>query len=115
VETWATWNLARWDPHTYQRIQIPQIPSQIFDNQPLSGFKIERMVRRYVTSNVLWRLVDPRGFEVELHSDNLDYLIEKVGFLKGGEIPTRCIWGRSGAKNWLVPEGTEEWDFLNIK
>ncbi len=87
----------------------PKIPPQIFKNEPLNGFRLVNMVRRYETKNVLWRIEDPRGFQLELSSDNLSYLITEQGIGKGGEIFSPCIWARIGAQNYLVPENTEIW------
>ncbi len=87
----------------------PVIPSVIIKNEALRGFRLAKMIRRYETSNVLWRLEDPRGFQLELSSDNLSYLITEQGIAKGGEITAPCIWARIGSQNYLVPENTELW------
>jgi len=87
----------------------PKIPAETFKNEPLRGFRVVNMVRRYETSNVLWRVEDPRGFQLELSSDNLSYLITEQGIGKGGEILAPCIWARIGSQNYLVPACSELW------
>jgi hypothetical protein len=86
-----------------------KIPAEIFKNEPLRGFRVANMVRRYETSNVVWRVEDPRGFQLELSSDNLAYLLSEQGIGKGGEIFAPCLWARIGAQNYLVPVNTELW------
>lgn len=82
------------------------IPTITVDNDKLSGFRIDDMRRRMTTSNVVWRVEDPRGFQLELSSPNLSYIIEEVGLLPGGQIPGQCVWGRVGNLNWLIPVNT---------
>ena len=103
-----------WDPVTRTQIQKPSIPTETIDNLVLSGFKIAKMVRRYETSNVVWRIVDPRGFELEIASQCLAYIIEDVGIGAGGIIEVPCVWGRLGPKNWLVPQNSEYWKELGL-
>jgi hypothetical protein len=87
-----------------------QIPAVIVDNVPVSGFKITDDVRRiyWGGGNVVWRVEDPRGFELEMSSQNLMAIIQTVGISAGGEIPGKCVWARDGANNVLLHESTEE-------
>lgn len=80
-----------------------------FDNEAISGFRIESHETRYVTSNVVWRIIDPRGFKCEIYSGNMEAIMLH-GHIEKGEIKSRCIWGREGGKNILLPEGTPEFD-----
>jgi len=65
---------------------------QVYDNSPMRGFKIENSVSRDSTSNKLWRILDPRGFELEITTACLEIIIMEAGILKGGEIPAACSW-----------------------
>ena len=65
---------------------------EIWDNAPMRGFKIERSVSRYSTSNKLWRILDPRGVEFEITTGCLEELIMEAGVMKGGEIDAPCQW-----------------------
>jgi hypothetical protein len=80
------------------------------DNVPVSGFKITDEIRRvyWGGGNVVWRVEDPRGFELEMSSQNLMAIIQTVGLQAGGEIPGKCVWARDGANNVLLHESTEE-------
>lgn len=82
-------------------------------NEPLSGFLIAKSVKRTSSwngGNVVWRIEDPRGFEWEIPSANLAQIIAQTGISAGGTINGRCIIGRLGAINILIPEGTDLWD-----
>lgn len=65
---------------------------QIWDNVPLNGFRIDKSVSRYSTSNKLWRILDPRGFQFEISTLCLEQIIEDAGIRKGGEIDGKCVW-----------------------
>lgn len=89
----------RWEnvPGTLTNLQVqfadwadPQ--PQVYNNTPMRGFKIENSVSRYSTSNKLWRILDPRGFELEISTGCLENIIMEAGILKGGEIDAPCAW-----------------------
>ncbi len=63
----------------------------IVANIPMEGFKIQRSVSRYSTSNKLWRILDPRGFELEITTGTMEDLI-LGGEIKNGLIVGPCIW-----------------------
>lgn len=63
----------------------------IINNVPSSGFKIVTSVSRASTSNKLWRILDPRGFLLEISCDNLEEIIAK-GAIENGEIIGNCQW-----------------------
>ena len=91
----------------YPRLYHPALSPIDIVNIPTPGFKISNnVIRRYSTSNVLWRVEDPRGFELEIASENLNYLIQEQGIAKDGLIEARCVWVRVGANNYLIPEHT---------
>ncbi len=78
-----------------QLVQIHRLADPqpaIWDNVPTEGFKIENSVSRYSTSNKLWRVSDPRGFEFEITTACLETIINDVGILKGGMIDAKCVW-----------------------
>lgn len=68
----------------------------IWKNTPLSGFKIQKSVTRYSTSNKLWRVLDPRGVEFEISTSVLEQIIEDATILKGGIIDAKCAWMGNG-------------------
>jgi hypothetical protein len=82
---------------------------QVVKNEPVEGFEIAKSVRRYGWSgsgNVVWRITDPRGYDLEISSDNFASIISCVDMEKG-KIKGKCVWGREGAKNVLLPEVSE--------
>lgn len=89
------------------------IPAINVKNEPLDGFKVAESVKRtggWNSGNVVWRIEDPRGFEWEIPSPNLAQIITQTGISAGGVINGRCIIGRLGSTNILIPEGTDLWD-----
>ena len=79
------------------------------DNVPLEGFEVAKSVRRSGWSgsgNVVWRVADPRGFELEISSDNFARVIDCTT-IENGKILGKCLWGRDGGKNILLPELSE--------
>lgn len=71
-------------------------------NEPMSGFILLTSERRHRTSNVVWRILDPRGFVLEITSENLEQII-RVCTIEEGEITVPCLWGRHGSTNVLLP------------
>lgn len=89
-----------------------KLPPQNIKNEPFDGFKIAKSVKRmgWNGGNVVWRIEDPRGFEWEIPSSNLVQIIIQTGISAGGVINGRCMIGRLGSTNILIPEGTDLWD-----
>jgi hypothetical protein len=85
------------------------IPPQTLENKLLIGFSLVQSIKRYARfggGNVVWRIADPRGFELEISSANLAEIM-RTSTIEKGEIQSRCIWGRNGADNVLIPEESE--------
>jgi hypothetical protein len=79
----------------------------VLDNVPMAGFRLVRNVSRYSTSNVVWRVMDPRGFELEISSSNMSMLLQTSDIHKG-VIQTECVWARGGGNgNVLVSVDSE--------
>lgn len=97
---------------------------RVLGNEPLDGFEIARSVRRSGWSgsgNVLWRIQDPRGFELEITSENFASMLD-CSTLINGVIQDKCVWGRDGSKNVLLPvssdpykEATKHTTLVNTK
>lgn len=90
---------SRWDPDgkgghievLTETLVDEKLQPRIIDNIPLDGFRITKSVSRYSTSNKLWRILDPRGFELEITSANLEELILN-GVIVDGWISGQCQW-----------------------
>jgi len=82
---------------------------RILDNALTEGFEVAKSVRRCGwngSGNVVWRIADPRGFELEISSDNFARVID-CATIVNGVIQGKCIWGRDGSKNILLPEASD--------
>jgi hypothetical protein len=91
---------------------VPGVPkTSVMANEPRAGFKITDDIKRvyWGGGNVVWRVLDPVGFELEIQSRNLMAIIQSCGINEGGEIPGRCVWGRSGGDNILLHESSDEY------
>ena len=78
----------------------------IHDNTPLTGFYVGSSVARWSTSNKLFRVKDPRGFTVEIPTDNLSTLLHHTTVVKG-VVQEACCWGREGNNHILLPINSE--------
>ncbi len=98
VDDWAQRNY-------YGANREVKLPASTFPNKPLSGFKFGSSVRHgggWGQGNVKWRIEDPRGFELEISSPNLQQIME-ISTIEKGEILDKCVWGRLGSENILIP------------
>lgn len=76
------------------------------DNSPEKGFYIGSSVSRGSTSNKLFRVKDPRGFVVEVPTDNIATLLHLCAVDKG-VVQEECVWGREGNNHILLPVNSE--------
>lgn len=94
----------------------PRRAGQVYPNELAPGFEIAKSVRRsgWNGGNVVWRIVDPRGFELEIPSANLASILD-CSTVVNGVIQERCIWGRDGSTNILLPENSEPYqEFVKL-
>lgn len=80
---------------------------RIIDNTPTRGFKLLEVATRYRTNNKLFRVQDPRGFELEISADCLLELAQNSTIVKG-EIIEECVWAQHNGV-WLMPTSSEEY------
>lgn len=78
----------------------------VSDNTPTTGFYVGSSVSRWSTSNKLFRVKDPRGFTVEIPTDNLATLLHHTTVVKG-VVTESCVWGREGNNHILLPVNSE--------
>lgn len=97
---------------------IPYVDSKpeagiYLDNTPVAGFYIGSSVCRWSTSNKLFRVLDPRGFTVEVPTDNIATLLHHCTVVHG-VVQEECVWGREGNSHILLPVNSEPYlDTLN--
>lgn len=76
------------------------------ENSPAEGFYIGSSVSRWSTSNKLFRVKDPRGFVVEVPTDNIATLLHLCTVVSG-VVQEECVWGREGNNHILLPVNSE--------
>lgn len=88
----------------------------IFDNEPTSGFVLNKKVGDYSTG---WnhrksyvRVYDPRNFEFEISIENLLYILENTSSIKGKGLEGDFIYGWDGKDLILIP--TDSPDYKEI-
>lgn len=74
ADQWAT---------PYRSSTAPAMEPIYVSNEPRTGFRMVTNVSRYSTSNVVWRIMHPDGFEFEITSDNLCDLLETNTIIEG--------------------------------
>lgn len=92
---------------TVDRWSNDKSESRIIENKPTRGFKLLQVVSRYSTQNKLFRVLDPRGFELEISADNL-LDVALVSTIVRGEIIEECVWGQDTSIR-LIPGSSEEY------
>lgn len=78
----------------------------IIDNTPTKNIYVGCSVSRWSTSNKLFRVTDPRGFTVEIPTDNLATLLHHTTVIKG-VVQEECVWGKDGNNHVLLPINSE--------
>jgi hypothetical protein len=79
--------------------ELCKYPPQVWDNKPMTGFKVLESVSRWSTSNKLWRIQDPRGAVFEISTDTFEKIVMDATIIKG-TIDAECVW--AGNKNLKV-------------
>lgn len=81
-----------------------------FDNIPLSGFKLEKVVKRssdwFGSGKTMFRVIHPNNYIFEISSNNLLEIILNVK-MDEGTISEPCILVWGGAELALIPTNTE--------
>lgn len=95
----------------------PFTPSR-YQNSPTMGFTLDRVVSRWRTQNKLFRVNDPRGWQIEISTENLMYIMLNSD-ISNGAVQTPLVYARKGGTNWLVApkhiEARNELDKTGIK
>lgn len=109
-ETGRSWAQSRWYDRQTNAMKEAETSELEFDNTPIRGFTITDDIKRtyWGGGNVKWRIEDPRGFEVEISSENLMSVIRSCEILEG-KILGEFVWAREGGQNILIPVDSEEY------
>lgn len=85
-----------------------KIPNTIIENEPTSGFVLNKQVGGYSgywydNRQAYVRVYDPRGFEFEITPQNLMYILENSNSYKGKGLEGEFVYGWSGSELVLIP------------
>lgn len=120
IDKWSSWTEYVRDPNGKFGYKLDEngqhvivnhaARTKVVDNAPREGFKITDSVKRvyWGGGNVVWRIEDPLGFELEIQSQNLLAIIQNCD-LNTGIIKGKCLWARDGKDNILIHESSEEY------
>lgn len=109
ITPWGDDAAARKRMSTVDQWRNKDIPAAVIDNVPMLGFRLAGDIRRGERgAQDKWRIEDPRGFELEITSENLSMLLMD-STLEKGEILDQCVWAREGGQNLLLTTASEEY------
>ncbi len=81
----------------------------IIDNTLVSGFEVSKAVKKRAhwrsNDDVVWRIRDPRNFDVEISSGNFLQIVDHTTIING-KIQGNCIWAMDGNGLVLLPENS---------
>jgi len=80
-------------PAEYEEVMVSEhLQPIVIDNVPLEGFRIQKSIARGGRyNNKLWRVLDPRGFELEISTECFAEIVLS-GVVDEGVIKGACIW-----------------------
>lgn len=103
--------------NSWQGWRDKKIESNEFNNEPTSGFVLNKKVGGYSSGwnhrQSYTRVYDPRGFEFEISIENLLYILENANSIKGKGLEGEFIYGWEGTEILLIP--VESPDYTNMK
>jgi hypothetical protein len=79
----------RMDP--FERPVDADLQPVVLDNTPMAGFRVLTFVSRCSTSNKVWRIMDPRGYEFEISTASFEEIVMNTT-ISCGEILAPCVW-----------------------
>lgn len=99
--------------HSWESWRDKTISAKTFENKPLTNFSIGNVKKRstdwFGSGRHVWRVLDPRGFELEITSENLQAIIDQCD-INSGVIDGELIWVWSPAgKMALIPVESEDY------
>lgn len=91
-----------------------KIDSQEFDNEPTSGFVLNKKVGGYKSDwnfrQAYCRIYDPRGFEFEITVPNLLYILENTSSIRGKGLEGEFVYCWDKADLVLLPTSAPEYE-----
>ena len=104
---------------SWQNWRDEKIPNEIFENEPIEGFVLNKKVggTRYSWNprQTHTRIYDPRGFEFEITIPNLLWILENCDCIKGKGLQGRFVYGWDGKELVLVPINSPDYQKIQKK
>lgn len=89
------------------------IPVEEYDNEPISGFVLNKKVGDYKSSwnhrSAAVRIYDPRGFEFEISVENLLFILQECTSTKGKGLEGEFVYSWEGTELVLLPTVSQEY------
>lgn len=88
------------------------IPTEEFENEPIEGFVLNKNVNnpRWSMRDSYIRIYDPRGFEFEITTENLLYILGEYTCSPGKGLEGKFVYSWDGAKLVLLPVKTKDYE-----
>lgn len=96
-----------------------KIPNEIYDNEPTSGFVLNKKVGGVEESwgwdprKTYTRVYDPRGFELEITIPNLLWILENCNCIKGKGLEGEFVYGWDGKELLLIPTSSPDYQEID--
>lgn len=98
---------------SWQNWRNKNIEPGLFDNVPTEGFSLGNSVGGYGYGwnmrKEYCRVQDPRGFDIEISTGNLLYILRYVASMPGKRLIGKMVYCWDGADLLLVPEDSDEY------
>ena len=97
------------DKQKWEKVET-EVGEDVLDNSPVQSIKIVNDSPIWRVNNVVWRVQDERGFQIDIASWNLDGLIHTEGVtISEGHLrhPNGFIYGFLQGKIAVIPVGSE--------
>lgn len=104
---------------SFERWRDYQIDTEMFDNEPMTGFVMNRRVGGYRTKwgfrDSYIRVYDPRGFEIEISVDNQLFILEHMNSIIGKGFDGELIYAWADDQLILLPTNSDEYQEIKKK
>lgn len=98
---------------SWQNWRSKDIEPEEFDNEPVSGFVLNKKVGGYAyyydVRQTYVRVYDPRGFEFEITIPNLIFILENTSSIKGKGLEGEFVYGWDGKELVLIPTSSPDY------
>lgn len=103
---------------SFDRWRDHDIPVTILENEPVSGFVLNKKAGGYSTGwntrSTYCRVYDPRGWEFEIDIENLLYILENANSIRGKGLEGEFVYGWSSGDIVLMPTSSPDYQQLSM-